>query len=150
HNFKLMKRDQNIGYPPFLQPPLHQQKKFLVEKFSGPRHFRRRRLTRDNVVLPRTRLKKEAAILHDSVRAWITQWIGVIDAGIKISECEDLFRDVHRIHSLDVWPVEQRVGRNTAAVAEEQHVFGLRTKSQRKISKQTHLALVVRICSVNS
>ena len=90
-------------------------------------------------------MKKEAAILHDSVRAWITQRIGVIDAGIKISEREDLFRDVHRIHPLDVWPVEKRVGRDTAAVAEKQYVFGFRTKSQRKISKQSHVALAVRI-----
>src|SRR6516164_6383004 len=122
-DFQLIDGQPKGGDSTFLQPTVHEREKLLRIEINRTRYFGRGRFSRNDVVLSRTGLEEEATILHNWVHARIPQRIGVIDAGIKISESEDLFRDVHRIHPLDVWSVEKRVGRDTAAVAEKQHVF---------------------------
>src|SRR5438034_9607217 len=89
-DFQLINRQPKARDSAFLQPAVHEREKLFRIEINRARYLRRRRLTRDNVVLSRTRLKKKATILHNCAHARITQRIGVIDARIESSQSESL------------------------------------------------------------
>ena len=130
----------------FLQPASHQRKKLLGIKIHCPGDFRRWRFARDDVVLLRAGLQKKSPILEDRVHPGVAQRIRVINSRIEIGESEHFLRDVHHIDPLHAGFASKRIRRDAAPVTKKQHISGCGMECQRKVSEQSHVALIARTC----
>ena len=111
------------GDTAFLQPTVHQGKELLSVEVDRARYLWRGRFSRNNIVLPRASLEEEPPVLNKGGHARIAQRIGVIGTRIQGSEIEYLLRNIHDVDALEPRLVNESVCRDTAAIADKQHVF---------------------------